>query len=385
MCQSVQKEALNKLDAELTQIADIGLIKGFGVSVVTKDSALFVKGYGYSDTARQLPYTANSIQNIGSVSKTLIGIALLKAKEMGKLNLDDPINDHLDFEVLNPYHPDVPILIWHLATHTSTIQDTDLYDRKAYYLLDKNDLNLEVVKKLGENFQTLDNKVTMKTYLQNFLSKDGPWFRKKNFLKRKPGDKYEYSNVGATLAAQVIEAATGISYDVFTRRYILGPLQMRASGWSIGAIDVADHSKLFSEDGVAIPKYSLVTYPDGGLLTDLNDFSTYLSELIKGYYGAGALLKQSSYEILFKQRLPQKKVPKKRNCYDDEFNSGIFMGITPAGYVGHSGSDPGIATFMFFDPNSGLGHIIMLNTSLSGASVEKQLIPIFKAVQKALN
>ncbi|WP_350284510.1 serine hydrolase domain-containing protein [uncultured Croceitalea sp.] len=384
LAQNLAQKSLNDLDEALTEISATGLIKGYGVAVVSKDSMLFTKGYGFSDVENSIPYSVSSLQNIGSVSKTLIGIALLKAQELGKLKLEDPINKHLDFEVVNPHYPDAPILIWHLATHTGTINDTDLYDKKAYYVINKEDLALKSLKKQSEDFQTIATKVSMKTYLKNFLAADGPWFKKKNYLKSKPGTAYEYSNIGATLAAQVLEEATGIPYDAFTRQYILKPLQMNASGWSFDEIDKSKHSKLYNAKGEELPKYSLVTYPDGGLITNLTDFATYLSELLKGYEKKGTLLTELSYATLYEKRLPQKTKPQKARSYDDEFNSGIFMGYTPVGYLGHSGSDPGVATFMFFDPELSLGHIIMLNTSLNRDSIEKQFVPILKAVKTAL-
>ncbi|MEO0570706.1 MAG: serine hydrolase domain-containing protein [Bacteroidota bacterium] len=380
-----QDATYQRLDMELTKISKLGLLRGFGIAIVNKDRTLFAKGYGFSDTQNKVPYTKNSIQNIGSVSKTLIGIALMKAQELGKLTLDDPINTHLDFKVINPHYPKEPILIRHLATHTGTILDTDLYDKKAYYVLNKEDLNLPVIKSIGEELQTLETKVSMETYLKNFLSADGIWYKKKNFLKKKPGTKYEYTNVGATLAAHVLEMATGIPYNEFTRKYILEPLEMKAAGWSFDTIDASKHSKLYTDDGQAIPRYRLVTYPDGGLLTDLHDFGLYLKELMRGHVGEGTLLQPASYATLFKEQLPAKKIPKKPNAYDDEFNSGIFMGFSSKNTIGHTGGDPGISTFMFFNPKTGLGHIVMLNTSLSGESVNQQLLPIFKAVNKVLN
>ncbi|MGD1945067.1 MAG: serine hydrolase domain-containing protein [Croceivirga sp.] len=373
------------LDAELTKISSLGLLRGYGVTIVNKDSTLFAKGYGFSDVEGKSPYSVNSIQNIGSVSKTLIGLALMKAQELGKLNLNDPINHHLKFDVTNPHHPESPILIRHLATHTGTILDTDLYDEQSYYVLNANDLKLPVMKSIGEDLKTLETKVSLETYLENFLSSEGSWFKKKNFLKVKPGSTYEYTNVGAALAAYVLEQATGVPYDEFTKIHILEPLKMNATGWSFDAIDKSKHTKLYTDEGEVIPHYSLVTYPDGGLLTDLDNFGLYLQELMKGYLGEGTLLTASSYKELFTQQLPVKEVPKDANRYNDEFNTGIFMGFSPVGWIGHTGSDPGVSTFMFFDPETGLGQIVMMNTSLSGDSINQQLIPIFKGLNKVLN
>jgi len=42
---------------------------------------LFEKGLGYSDRKGNERYTENTVQNMASISKTFIGVALLKAQE----------------------------------------------------------------------------------------------------------------------------------------------------------------------------------------------------------------------------------------------------------------------------------------------------------------
>ena len=83
-----------KLTEELERIYSKGYINGFSVAIVNQNSILYEKGFGYSDIRANKKYTSNTIQNIASISKTFIGIALLKAQELGKLNLDDPINKY---------------------------------------------------------------------------------------------------------------------------------------------------------------------------------------------------------------------------------------------------------------------------------------------------
>ena len=136
-CKSKNEET-KVVDARLTAITDSlsiaidkiyqqGHVNGFSVAIVNDSAILYNKGFGLADIATQKPYTKNTVQNIASISKTFIGVALLKAQELGKLRLDDPINNYLPFEVKNPNHPEAPITIRHLATHTSSILDTDYY------------------------------------------------------------------------------------------------------------------------------------------------------------------------------------------------------------------------------------------------------------------
>jgi CubicO group peptidase (beta-lactamase class C family) len=177
---------------------------------------------------------------------------------------------------------------------------------------------------------------------------------------------FAYTNVGATLAAAALETATGMSFNAFATRHILEPLGMDASGWSFSDIDLEAHSTLYANIDTPLPYYSLITYPDGGLICSPEDLSKYLRELIKGYSGEGTLLSKEGYRELFRPQLDASHLPDRdtENDFDDEYNSGIFMGFTPKDYVGHTGGDPGIATFMFFNPQTHSGRLLMINTSI---------------------
>jgi CubicO group peptidase (beta-lactamase class C family) len=349
----------DSLTKELNEIYKQGFINGFSVAIVNRSKSLYTGGFGYSDRLTKKIYTQNTIQNIASISKTFLGIALLKAQEMGKLELDDTINKYLPFEVINPYHPDKLISIRQLATHTSTIKDTEFYGGKAYVLKDDIDESKKSIK-LYVELNLPSSHMSMLNYLQKVLTPEAIWFKKEGFLKHKPGELFEYSNVGATLAALVLEMATGEPYDKFTYDYILNPLKMSSTGWSFRDVDLSKHTKLYLNPDTEIPYYSLITYPDGGLITSANDLSKYLVELIKGYKGEGILLNEKSYKDFFSKQLS----PENFTTYNGE-NEGIFLSFASNGFIGHSGRDPGVSSFMFFDPNTELGRILLVNTELT--------------------
>ena len=370
----------DSLTHQLTNIHKQGQINGFAVAIVTQDSIVYKAGIGYANTKTKEAYTSTTIQNIGSVSKTFIGIALLKAQEMGKLDLDDPINNYLPYTVVNPNHPNKTITIRHLATHTSTIVDTDYYDNKAYVLKEGEPaLDLESV---DEQFNAPDTKLPLLDFLGKIVVADGEWYLEAGFLKQQPGERYEYSNIGATLAAAILEVAVGQSFNEFTKAHILDPLRMNASGWSFSDIDLEKHSKLYANPQDELPFYALITYPDGGLITSISDLGLYLTELIKGHSGEGTLLNREGYRELFKEQLAAENFMERdeENAFDDEYNTGIFMGFTPGDYIGHTGGDPGIATFMFFDPKTQTGRILMINTSI----VNREGVDEFYAIWNTL-
>lgn len=377
--QSVVETYRDSLTQKLVEIHKQGHINGFAIAIVNQNEILYQAGLGYSNLDAKESYTENTLQNIGSVSKTFIGIALLKAQEMGKLSLDDPINNYLPFQVHNPNHPKEEITIRHLATHTSTILDTDSYNEKSYVLKENSEVP-DSIMAISEIFNPPSSAISLISFLEKLLSEKGEWYEQQGFLKNKPGEIYEYSNVGAALAAAVLEIATGKSYNEFATKHILQSLNMSSSGWSFNDIDISKHSTLYARPKIELPLYSLITYPDGGVITSISDMAKYLSELIKGHSGDGKLLNKTSYDELFKEQLSSENIPDQDedgDPYDDEYNTGIFMGFTPKGYIGHTGGDPGVATFMFFKPKSKTGKIMMINTSVRGSAGVKEFYDIW--------
>ncbi|MEL7005642.1 MAG: serine hydrolase domain-containing protein [Bacteroidota bacterium] len=357
----------DSLTHQLNAIHQRRNFNGFAVAIVDTSGAVYQKGIGFSDVRKQKVYTTNTVQNIASISKTLIGISLMKAQEMELLNLDDPVNDYLPFEIENPLYPDEDITIRHLATHTSSIKDTDLYSDKSYILKDKLDSTQSNLEELSENFNPKENKIRIGEFLERYFSEDSDWYDKKPFLDTRPGELFEYTNVGATLAACVIEIAAEKPYSEFATEHIFEPLKMKSSGWDFDEVDYNSFSTLYSSLENVIPHYSLITYPDGGLITSINDLGLYLSELIRGYSGKGTLLTNESYHELFKYQLKPENFTEQdeEHPYNDEYNAGIFMGFSAKGYIGHSGGDPGVASLMMFNAESGVGRILFTNTNVN--------------------
>ncbi len=356
-----------ELTDSLTSISDTADFNGFGVAIVNEKGVLYQNGFGYANVATKEKYTENTIQNIASISKTFLGIAMLKAQELGKLQLDDSVNKYLPFRVFNPWHPEVPITIRHLVTHTSGIVDTDEYLFRAWILNDTVNLAHNLAIDIGEcKFSAPATAIPMEAFLKNILEKDAVWYKTAGFLKNKPGEIFEYSNIGATLAALVIEKATGKKYDAFSKECILKPLQMNASGWGLHAVDTSKHTKLYINKTTAYPFYTCVTYPDGSMITSSADMSKYMTELIKGYLGSGTLLSKDSYATYFTGQLKAEHFKERTEGeYSDEYNMGITMGISSTGNFGHTGGDPGLFSIMFINPKTKTGCYLIHNTDLN--------------------
>lgn len=363
------------LTAELDSIQKSGLITGFAVAMVNQDGVLYEKGFGLANLETEEQYTENTIQHIASVSKTFIGVALLKAKDMGKLNLDDPVKAYLPFKVINPNYPDETITIRQLATHTSGINDSNQYLHRAWILTENQDLKNVSTDYPAQRLNPSELNIPMEDYLKGYLTVNGSYYQDDNYSKFKPGERYNYSNVGAALCALVIEKATGQSFDSFTDDHILKPLGMNATGWKLEEVDINRHSRLYRNDNTLLPFYTAITYPDGMLISSSSDMAKYLVELVKGYSGEGTLLSENSYRELFTEQLEAENFESRdaRNPYNGDYSPALFIGHSAFGYIGHSGGDAGVGTWMYFNKEKLTGRYIVINTDMGNDDRAKEL------------
>ena len=164
-----------------------------GAVLIAKDGEIVLKkGYGFADREEKVAYTADMVSCIGSVTKQFTGAAILKLEMMGKLKTDDPISKYL---------PGVPadkagITIHHLMTHTAGFSgDLGGSDEEP---ISRDDLVARVLA--------------------------AP-------LASKPGERFEYSNEGFSLAGAIIERLSGQKYEAFLREHLFLPADMSETGY----------------------------------------------------------------------------------------------------------------------------------------------------------
>jgi CubicO group peptidase (beta-lactamase class C family) len=315
-----------------------------------RNGASIIQTHGFKNKERSLPYDSLTIQPIGSVSKTLVGLAVVKAVELGLVDLDTDINKYLDFQVKNPrVKQNQVITLRHLASHTSGI-----IDHEKYYLLSYS--------------KGLKSPISLGEYLKGYLVKGGSMYSGKNFGKYKAGEAYHYSNVGAALAAYVIECAAKQPFDRFSHTHIVQPLGMKHTSWFYDEEKTNRYSDLFDENDKPLERYALATYPDGGLRTTITDLSIYLRALINGYHHQLPILENKTWDTYFVKNFSDNKPVKDMN--PKEPNIGIFIVYTKNGTIGHTGSDPGVSAVMSFNPQTGEGKIFMANEDITPKNME---------------
>jgi len=333
------------LDTKLQNVLKYKRVTGFGVSIFTKDEILYQNAFGYSDIDSKSLYTADSKQLIASISKTTIAVALMKAQELNLLSLDDPINNHLPFEVINPYFKNEAITIRHLARHTSSLK----YSEKM------------------TDFRAFENpEIGLRSFIEAYVSKDGKWYSPENFHKEKPGVLGDYSNVGASLAAYIVEYKSGMPFSTFTEKYIFKPLDLNNTSFQ-GKADV-NYYKYLSQDNFEEVEREEGNglYPAGRLSTNVKELTKFCQMVMgNGVYKQTRVLEETSVAaMLHAQKL--------KKSLDDEISKQAILWSTmksplgiPKEMIGHNGGDYGIYTMMFFDQESGIGYILLANTGLT--------------------
>ena len=331
------------------RMQESGLV-GLGAAIIIDKKLVWKRGYGFADKQDAVRFTPDTVMNIGSISKTFTGVALMQAVEDGKLSLDQDINTYLPFKVVNRAFPEDRITLRQLATHTSGISDRWEVYQDVYHW------GGDATQPLGE-------------FLQGYLAVGGKNYAKDNFLPFKPGTHREYSNIAAGLAGHIVELVVGQTLNSYTQQRIFKPLRMDGSGWLLSEIAPGAHSTLYvGQDGfsIPIPQYGVITYPDGGVRTSVSDLSRFFIALLDGgqYEGTRILDPSSAAEML---RFQYTEDHKPDNVLLDEKNSGIFWSTKfDVTYIGHGGSDPGVSTEMLSNLSKDVAVILMVNTSLSG-------------------
>ena len=345
-CSQAQSYA-DSLTSELFEHYQTSDLPGFSVAIVNELGVLYEKAFGFADKEERVDYQVSTVQNVGSVSKTFVGLALIKAIEDGKLTMETKVNEVLPFKVVNPYFKDEPILIRHLANHTSGIRDTKHYAKT--YILDEGFVENEFIHRDFLSFIKGHSALQNEEFLYNILAKEGSWYSKKNYLKAKPGTTKEYANLNAALAALIIEEATGIAFDEYTNDRVFKPLALKNTSWSRKDGNIDQLATSYFPAGKQVPWFRLVTYPDGGLFSNTSDLSIYLAEMISAFSGSSTYLGPEYARIL----LPGD---------DDSYRAFWGMGEQSRN-IGHGGSDPGIQADLQFNADKKVGRIILTNVN----------------------
>ncbi|MEW6379048.1 MAG: serine hydrolase domain-containing protein [bacterium] len=328
------------LDYYIRRRLDRAHIPGLSAVIVKGGKIVWTGTYGWSRIVRQA-VTSDTLFQVASVSKTVVAVAAMKAWEEGAFDLDEDINTYLPFKVKNPFASEKPITPRMLLTHTGTVRDQG-NTMDSVYVWNR------------------DSPISLGEFLKGYLTPGGRNYHPAlNFYAENPGTVFHYSNIGAALAAYLVEVTTGMPFDTYCNRKIFQPLGMRETSWRLADLD---------NDHIAMPYgydrlrrryypygfYAYPDYPDGLLKTSAPQLARFLTMFIN--YGELEGVRILNRETVEEMRRVQ-------NPAVDPRQGILWFYKELAGWklLGHNGADIGVTSEMFFRPEDGVGVILLMN------------------------
>lgn len=184
-------------------------LPGAAVLVVQCGQVLHKRGYGMADVAGQRPIAPDTLFDLGSITKPFTALAVMMLAERGQVRYDQSLTD---------FFPDLPswarqVTVRRLLTHTAGLPEyEELFAASG---------------KLDRDYPR-SASTTRSTYEPT--SREGlALLATVQKLRFRPGARFEYSNSGYMVLAQVVERVSGLRYAEFLRRYVFEPLGMSRS------------------------------------------------------------------------------------------------------------------------------------------------------------
>lgn len=293
---------------------------------VLKDGKIFTKAYGLAQLKPKVKATTKTRYAIASVSKEFVAAAALILQEEGKLSLDDNVAR---------WFPELTsadkITVRQLLSHTAGYSDFWPQD----YVM-----------------TPMEKSTTPDAIMRAWAGKP---------LDFKPGDDWQYSNTGYTVAGRIIEKASGMPLFAFLQQRVLRPVGIN------DAVD-CDPQRPRAPDAIGYEHRALGPlrpthwqgqgwmFAAGQLCVTAEDVAKWDRSILDR-----TLLKPASYEA---QQTPIKL----NNGRDSGYALGLFIGKEgDRPILHHGGEASGYLTENRIYPGQKLAIAVLTNT-MSGSS-----------------
>lgn len=298
-------------------------VNAVSVGVISKGQ-VWKKGFGTLDGEGSAAPNDKTLYEIGSISKVFTSLLLADAVESGKLKLSDPIGKVLP--ELTKKNPQVgkSITFLNLSLHNS---------------------GLPV---MPTNLAPADSTNPFADYGRNLLDK----YMLSAKPARKPGAKYEYSNLAVGLLGDLLSRQADKSYEELLKEKIVKPLNM------------TDTTITLSDDQRArfAPPHNSALLPDktwefdalvgcGGIRSSIDDMLLFAQAMLDP--PSGQLGK--AIELAWKQHKPAK---------GDDFAMGLGWMIARDGSTRwHNGQTGGFHCMLLVNRDMKCAAVVLCNTA----------------------
>ncbi|WP_207423904.1 serine hydrolase [Desertivirga brevis] len=302
-----------KIDGLITSYQDLNYFNGT-VLISRGGKVIFDKAYGYQNYKTSTFNSAESVFQIGSLTKPFTSMIILKLAEGKKLSLQDRLQSYFpEFK----YGSD--ITIEQLLTHTSGVYEN--------------------YKKQGPEILFTNRTISAQEISREIFSHP---------LNFSPGSRFSYSNSGYNLLGLIIEKVTGSTYKNAVNQYIFKPAGMKNSGYNFqklkSRLKTTNYSYWSATQHLEEPVWNpAATFSSGALYSTSRD-------LYKWYQS-----------IRDNKIISKEATTRATTTFKDGYGYGWFIdSLYKKKIVSHGGNIEGATSYFLMDPVDDIC-IILLN------------------------
>ncbi len=347
-------------NTELTNLISSFENNVVGTQVYLRDRSgnEFAQGFGKADIPNNVDLKNCTKMMIGSVSKIFTAVLIMQLQEEGTLNIDDPIKNYLDDELVNNIANANAATIRHLLGHRSGIKD---------YL--SNQIWVDALNQIPY-------QISPKEKLEYIYGKSADFDLDTDF---------NYSNSNYVLLGIIAENAKGVAFHELLENYIFTPLNLANTiqGTTENPIPEGTARPYYADQGVIYRDiynhavFDLAT-ADGGIISNMVEVGIFMDALFNGQIISEASLE----EMMSNPSL----------AYESEFQDGYYgLGFeiienADGRAYGHGGSTASFINHVFYYPETGAFYSLSFNNDVLSEKVwEENHDVIYQEVVKMAN
>jgi len=330
-----------RIDAYAVRFMREQSVPGLALGIVRDGQIVLARGFGVASVDTREAVTPGTVFQLGSVSKVMLGIALMQLKEAGRVDLDAPVTNYLPyFRTADPRYRQITLRM--LLSHSSGLP----------YCSERGECHNADYRAPQYDDGALERHARDLGHLG---------------LEREPGRRMSYSDLGFEILGDVIAKVSGQSFEDYMRDHVFVPLGMSHSSFLLA--DVPPQRLAAPHVGDAtLPvsdfyPYSRQHAPSSHLFSTTEDMSRFaLAQLGRGCLGEARILPPNAYDGMWAPQVPTAI----ESVWERQLGLGWFVGAR-AGHrlVGHEGQDTGYASELLLAPEDGVAVVVMANRQVS--------------------
>ena len=334
MTSDINSKITSTIESKISCLLSQDDIPGLIIGVVKNGRLCWSNSYGYSDLTKKSVANQLTLHRIASITKTFTAIAIMQLRDIGSLELDDPLVSHVpDFAAAIPISGTIEgVTIRRLLTHHSgltTEHESVAWDVPQW------PTHKELVKSLDK--------------IQIVLPQDHQW---------------KYSNLAYALLGHLISQITKTRYTEYVIDEIVKPLGLTSTVFDRPKSPGTDFATGYARPKPNTKKIRLAPYQHlsgfdacGQLISNVRDLSNWVSFFMPTWpeNGSTQIISSDSVEEMLKPAY-----------ISDDWTTGQALGWrlfrrNNKTYYNHGGGINGFSSNVVFNRPTKIGVIVLSN------------------------